>query len=68
MDGSAFTEVVSEGNDSLVIWNPWQGAASISDMDPFGYKHMLCVETSLTQGQTLAPGESHALKQTIIPR
>lgn len=68
VDGSTFTEVVSEGNDSLVIWNPWQGAASISDMDPFGYKHMLCVETSLTQGQTLAPGESHALRQTIIPR
>lgn len=68
VDGSPFTDVLSQGNDSLVVWNPWQGAASISDMDAFGYKHMLCVETSLTQGKTLAPGESHTLKQTILPR
>ena len=68
VDGSVYTEVVSHGNDSLVVWNPWQGAASISDMDLFGYKHMLCVETSLTQGKTLTPGASHTLKQTIIPR
>jgi len=68
VNGSPFTDVLSQGNDSLVVWNPWQGAASISDMDAFGYKHMLCVETSLTQGKTLAPGESHTLKQTILPR
>lgn len=68
VDGSPFTDVLSQGNDSLVVWNPWQGAASISDMDAFGYKHMLCVETSLTRGKTLAPGESHTLKQTILPR
>ncbi|AXT39998.1 D-hexose-6-phosphate mutarotase [Alteromonas sp. BL110] len=66
--GDAFTEVISQGNDSLVVWNPWQGAASISDMDPFGYKHMLCVETSLTQGRMLAPGESHTLRQTVVPK
>lgn len=68
VDESAFTDVQSEGNDSLIVWNPWQSAASISDMDPFGYKHMLCVETSLTQGKTLAPGESHTLVQTVLPQ
>ena len=68
VEGNTFTEVVSGGNDSLVVWNPWLGAASISDMDPFGYKHMLCVETSLTQGKTLSPGSSHTLKQTIVPK
>ena len=68
VDGIIYTEVISKGNDSLVVWNPWQSAASISDMDPFGYKHMLCVETSLTQGKTLAPGESFALEQIIVPR
>ena len=36
VNGSVFTDVVSQGNDSLVIWNPWQGAASISDMARFG--------------------------------
>ncbi|WP_334020320.1 D-hexose-6-phosphate mutarotase [Alteromonas sp. S015] len=68
VEGSPFTEVLSDGNDSLVVWNPWLGAASISDMDPFGYKHMLCVETSITQGKTVAPGASHTLRQTIVPK
>ena len=63
----AFTSVNSHGNDSVVVWNPWQGAASISDMDPFGYKHMLCVESAITKGKTLAPGERHALTQVIVP-
>lgn len=68
VEDSAFTDVNSEGNDSLVVWNPWLSAASISDMDPFGYKHMICVETSLTQGKTLEPGESHTLTQVVVPR
>jgi len=67
VDEVACTQVLSQGNDSLVVWNPWQGAASISDMDAFGYKHMLCVETALTQGKTLAPGECHSLIQTVVP-
>lgn len=62
-----FTQVASEGNDSLVVWNPWQEAASITDMDAFGYKHMLCVESSVTDGHTLAPQQSHALVQRVIP-
>ncbi|BFT29992.1 D-hexose-6-phosphate mutarotase [Alteromonas sp. D210916BOD_24] len=62
------TRVDSVGNDSLVVWNPWQGAASISDMDAFGYKHMLCVESAITQGKTLSPGEQHMLTQRVIPQ
>lgn len=62
------TRVDSIGNDSLVIWNPWQGAASISDMDAFGYKHMVCVESAITQGKSLLPGEQHALTQRIVPQ
>jgi glucose-6-phosphate 1-epimerase len=67
VNDTPFTDVGSKGHDSLVVWNPWQGAASISDMDPFGYKHMVCVESSITQGKTLQPSESHAMVQTITP-
>lgn len=62
-----FTQVDSEGHDSVVVWNPWQSAASISDMDAFGFVHMLCVETACTQGVELAPGDSHTLTQQIGP-
>lgn len=68
VDSTEFTDVISEGNDSLVVWNPLQGAASISDMDPFGYKHMLCVESSVTKGLKLEPGEKFELAQIIVPK
>lgn len=67
VDDKDFTEVLSQGNDSLVVWNPWQSAASISDMDPFGYNHMVCVESSVTKGLELAPGEKAELVQTVRP-
>ena len=67
VEDNDFTDVLSSGHDSVVVWNPWQGAASISDMDPFGYKHMLCVETAITKGKSLAPGERHVMTQTVNP-
>ncbi|AXR06828.1 D-hexose-6-phosphate mutarotase [Salinimonas sediminis] len=63
----AVTRVDSQGHDSLVVWNPWQGAASIADMDAFGYKHMLCVETACTGDIQVAPGGQHILTQTVVP-
>jgi glucose-6-phosphate 1-epimerase len=62
-----FTRINSSGHDSIVVWNPWQGAASISDMDAFGYKHMICVESACTQNISLAPDEQHTLTQIIHP-
>ena len=64
-DGSTLINIDSKGHDSVVVWNPWQGAASMSDMDAFGYKQMLCVESAVTQGVTLSPNESHTLSQII---
>lgn len=58
-------QIRSAGHDSIVVWNPWQGAASMSDMDAFGYKQMLCVETAVTNGTTIQPGASHVLTQII---
>lgn len=64
-DGAIRTTIKSQNHDSIVVWNPWQGAASISDMDAFGYRQMLCVETAVTQGLTLEPGAIHQLTQQI---
>src|SRR5690606_31387171 len=65
-DGEARTAVRSRGHDSLVVWNPWEArAAALRDMEPDGWRRMLCVETALTQGLVLAPGEAHVLEQVI---
>jgi glucose-6-phosphate 1-epimerase len=63
---SGDTRVASAGHDSIVVWNPWTRCAeNFSDMSASGYRAMLCVETALTQGKVLAPGEAHILTQTI---
>lgn len=64
--GGAVTHIASAGHDSIVVWNPWTACAdNFPDLEPEGYARMLCVETALTQGFALAPGETHALVQTI---
>lgn len=65
-EGQAFINVDSQQHDSLVVWNPWQGAATMSDMDAFSYKQMVCVETAITQGKSLNPGESCAMRQEVL--
>jgi len=63
---SSETGVESEGHDSVVVWNPWvENAAGLTDLGPDGYLTMLCVETAVTQGKTLQPGELHSLTQVI---
>jgi glucose-6-phosphate 1-epimerase len=60
------TAVSSTGHDSWVIWNPWQdNSINMVDMTDTGYLDMLCVETAVTQGKTLVPGEQHILQQII---
>ncbi|MEW9796704.1 D-hexose-6-phosphate mutarotase [Alteromonas sp. CYL-A6] len=64
-NGKPFTRVVHQQSDSVVVWTPWHGAAFISDMDAFSFNHMVCVETAITKGKTLSPGEVHTLTQII---
>jgi glucose-6-phosphate 1-epimerase len=60
------TTVNSKGNDSIVVWNPWQDkSVAMDDMSDNGYRNMLCVETARTQTGQLLPGEHHKLSQTI---
>ncbi|MDP9037935.1 MAG: D-hexose-6-phosphate mutarotase [Acidobacteriota bacterium] len=56
------------GSDSTVVWNPWSTvAATLPDMDPEGWRTMVCVETAnvASNAVTLAPGETHTLSVSI---
>jgi glucose-6-phosphate 1-epimerase len=60
--------VRNQGNDTVVVWNPWiEGAKAFADMPDDGYKTMLCIEAAITSetGVVVEPGQSHTLK-TII--
>lgn len=60
--------IANQGNDSVVVWNPWiTGAKAFADMPDDGYKTMLCVEAAITseEGVVVKAGQSHTLK-TII--
>ena len=65
IDEQTATVVESENHDSVVVWNPGGKAKTMSDMSDDGNRFMVCVETAITQGKTLAPGESVALTQII---
>ncbi len=65
-DPNHSTLIYSDGHDSLVVWNPWQQKSiTMVDMADDSFQHMLCVETAVTQGIALAPGERHSLTQII---
>lgn len=60
------TDIMSAGHDSMVVWNPWADkSATMVDVQDGGYQTMLCVETAITQGQTLEPGQTHTMEQII---
>jgi len=65
-DPQGETHICSKGHDSIVVWNPWNEAHTrFPDLTPDDYRHMLCVETALTQPFILSPDSSHVLTQII---
>ena len=67
VEPSTNTEIHSSGHDSIVVWNPWStGSPAFADLEAGDYLHFLCVETALTQGYILEPGQQHLLQQTIV--
>lgn len=53
------TEVRQTGFTDVVVWNPWASAAQIADMEPEGYREMLCVEAAIIgKPVTLDPNET----------
>lgn len=66
VEAACATTIRSAGHDSVVVWNPWStGVGNFADMSSAGWMEMLCVETAVTQGLELAPGQTHTLAQTI---
>ncbi len=58
-DGERALEIAQEGFSDAVVWNPGpERAAALADMDPDGYRQMLCIEAvQIGQPVTLAPDE-----------
>lgn len=66
VDSTYTTQVKSEGNDSIVVWNPWKTLSkSMVDIDELGYRNMVCIETARTQEGLLRGNETHTLTQII---
>jgi glucose-6-phosphate 1-epimerase len=60
--------VEKTGSQTTVVWNPWaELAATLPDMEPDGWRTMLCVETANVgdSALTLAPGQTHTMRAVI---
>ena len=60
--------VEKRNSHTTVVWNPWaQQTAKLADMDPEGWRGMVCVETAnaAENGMTLHPGEAHTMEARI---
>jgi glucose-6-phosphate 1-epimerase len=56
------------GSRSTVVWNPWaELTAAMADMEPDGWRRMLCVETANASENavTLGQGESHTMRAVV---
>lgn len=63
--------IQSQGSQTTVVWNPWNKAVTLSDMDNDAYQRFICVETANAADDSieLAPGEAHTLtaQYQILP-
>lgn len=60
--------VSKEGSHTTVVWNPWIAkAAAMPDFGDDEWGSMICIEAAnvLSDAISLAPGESHLLRQRI---
>jgi glucose-6-phosphate 1-epimerase len=56
------------GSATTVVWNPWASKAKdIADLEPDGWRRMICVETAnaADDAVTLAAGARHLMSATI---
>lgn len=66
-DGSQTIQVTAKGFPDAVVWNPGpEKCSTLVDMEPEGYRHMLCIEAvAIGHPVTLAPGEVWSGSQTL---
>lgn len=60
--------IKNTGNDSEVVWNPWQnGAQMLTDMPDSSYNNMLCIESAITNpmGNVIESQQSRVLSTEI---
>jgi glucose-6-phosphate 1-epimerase len=59
--------VATQGFPDVVVWNPWvELSATLSDLEPEGYRHMVCIEAAVIgHPVSLAPGESWSGTQKL---
>ncbi|HEX4154435.1 MAG TPA: D-hexose-6-phosphate mutarotase [Acidobacteriaceae bacterium] len=60
--------VTKKNSNNTVVWNPWATlAASLSDMEPDGWRRMVCIETANAAANALVlrPREAHVMETTI---
>ncbi len=67
LDGNRALEISQRGFPDSVVWNPGREAtAGMADMEPEGYRNMLCVEAAtFASPLTLNPGESWSGAQVL---
>ncbi len=66
--GGRTLEIAKAGSQNTVVWNPWaELTAGLKDMEPEGWRGMLCVETANVGDAaiTLAPGETHTMEAHV---
>jgi glucose-6-phosphate 1-epimerase len=66
-DGPRALDIQQRGFTDTVVWNPGKDfTATMADMPPDGYRHMLCVEAASIEPRiTLAPGAEWVGGQSI---
>jgi glucose-6-phosphate 1-epimerase len=59
--------VSTQGFPDVVVWNPWaELGATLTDLEPEGYRHMVCIEAAAVgHPLSLAPGESWSGTQKL---
>ena len=67
-DAERITHVTSSGFPDVVVWNPWvERGAALSDLEPEGYRRMVCIEAAVIGTPiTLAPNERWQGSQTLL--
>jgi glucose-6-phosphate 1-epimerase len=60
--------VEKSGSHATVVWNPWaEATVKMADMEPDGWKRMLCVESANVEESavSLKPGGTHTMRVEI---
>lgn len=58
-------EVLSQGCQQWVLWNPGKDAQTMGDLHPRGENEFVCLEAANTHGQKIASQSSASISQTI---